>query len=436
MTAPVIGFAGLTHLGLNMAAASAARGFEVVGYQDDPVVVDAINAGRLPIAEPGLDGMIAENRERLIFTSDDTKLADCGIVYISVDVPTDDDGQSDLAPITDIIATTERAMRDDALLVVLCQVPPGFTRTLSRDPARLYYQVETLIFGRAVERAMHPERFIVGCAKPDGAIDSRLETYLGAFGCPILPMQYESAELAKISINMCLVASVGVANTMAEVCEHVGADWSEIIPALRLDARIGPKSYIAPGLGLAGGNLERDLATVIGLADRHATDAGIVHAWLANSRHRKDWCFRVLQDEVLAANAGAAIGLLGLAYKEDTHSTKNAPSLMLLSHLEASQVTAHDPKVRAADIDPDLGAADAPLDACDGADAVVIITPWPAYRGLIPVEIAGRMRGRTLIDPFGLLPSAAVTAAGLDHFVLGRGPQRAETANAKEVNHA
>ncbi|UTW51643.1 UDP-glucose/GDP-mannose dehydrogenase family protein [bacterium SCSIO 12827] len=426
MTAPVIGFAGLTHLGLNMAAASAARGFKVVGYQDDPAGVDAINAGHLPVAEPDLDDMIARNRERLTFTSDDTKLADCDIVYISVDVPTDDNGQSDLAPITGIIATTERAMSDDALLIVLCQVPPGFTRTLGRDPARLYYQVETLIFGRAVERAMHPERFIVGCAKPDAAIDPRLENYLGAFDCPILPMRYESAELAKISINMCLVASVGVANTMAEVCEHVGADWSEIIPALRLDARIGPKSYIAPGLGLAGGNLERDLATVIGLADRHATDAGIVHAWLANSRHRKDWCYRTLKQAVLDTKPDATIGLLGLAYKENTHSTKNAASLALLSHLDARWVTAHDPQVRAANILPELRQAETALDACDGADAVVIVTPWPLYREIDPEELARRMRGRTLIDPYGLIPRAGAIAAGLDHHMLGTAPTRAE----------
>lgn len=434
MTAPVIGFAGLTHLGLNMAAASAARGFRVVGYHADPAVVDAINAAHLPIAEPDLDDMIARNRERLTFTSDDTALAGCDIVYISVDVPTDDDGQSDLTPITDIITTTERAISDDALLVVLCQVPPGFTRTLSRDPARLYYQVETLIFGRAVERAMHPERFIVGCAKPDEAIDPRLENYLGAFGCPVLPMRYESAELAKISINMCLVASVGVANTMAEICEHVGADWSEIIPALRLDARIGPKSYIAPGLGLAGGNLERDLATVIGLADQHATDAGIVHAWLANSRHRKDWCYRTLKQAVLDTKPDAAVGLLGLAYKENTHSTKNAASLALLSHLDTRRVTAHDPQVRAAEVLPGLHQSETPLDACDGADAVVIITPWPLYREIAPAELARRMRGRTLIDPYGLLSETAVTAAGLDHFILGRAPKRA--AATAEARHA
>src|SRR6202007_1428128 len=104
-----------------------------------------------------------------------------------------------------------------------------------------------------------------------------------AFGCPILPLRYESAELAKISINFCLVASIGVANTLAELCESIGADWAEIVPALRLDRRIGPHSYLSPGLGIAGGNLERDLRTVLDLAADRRADTGIVEAWIANS---------------------------------------------------------------------------------------------------------------------------------------------------------
>lgn len=432
---PTIGFAGLTHLGLNMAAAAAARGFDVVGFHDDADLVARIDAGDLPVNEPGLDGLIADHRGRLTFSADAGALKACEIVYVSVDVPTDDAGRSDLGPISAMIAGAEAAMAPDALLVVLCQVPPGFTRRLTRDPARLYYQVETLIFGRAVDRALNPERFILGCADPDAPVDPRLAAHLAAYGCPVLPMGYESAELAKISINMCLVASIGVANTMAEVCEQVGADWSEIVPALRLDARIGPKSYIAPGLGLAGGNLERDLATVIGLADRHGTDACIVRAWIANSGHRKDWCFRMLKAEVLDARPDARIALLGLAYKEDTHSTKNAASLALLAQLDPAQVTAHDPVVRAVDAAPGLRAAADPLDACADADAVVVITPWPQYRDLDPVAIAGRMRGRTLIDPYGLLASTQVTAAGLDHITLGRAPVRA-AARPSKARHA
>ena len=168
-------------------------------------------------------------------------------------------------------------MNPDAVMVVLSQVPPGYTRALGvLPPQRLYYQVETLVFGQAVERATKPERTIVGCADPAAPLNPRFRAVLDAFGCPILPMRYESAELAKISINCCLVASVTVGNTLAELCEQIGADWSEIAPALKLDRRIGPYAYLTPGLGIAGGNLERDLATVQRLSDAHGTEAGLI----------------------------------------------------------------------------------------------------------------------------------------------------------------
>ena len=136
-------------------------------------------------------------------------------------MPTDDAGRSDLSRIDTlldhVLAHSSRPMPS---LVVLSQVPPGFTRARQRAGRLLYYQVETLVFGRAVERATQPERFIVGCADPAAPLPAALSRRSSAaFGCPILPMRYESAELAKISINCCLVASVSVANTLAELCE-------------------------------------------------------------------------------------------------------------------------------------------------------------------------------------------------------------------------
>src|SRR3546814_13393497 len=100
-------------------------------------------------------------------------------------------------------------------------------------------------------------------------------------------MRDESAELAKISINMCLVSAVSTANTLAELCERVGADWREIVPALQLDRRIGPHAYLSAGLGISGGNLERDLATVIRFGDQYGSDVALVRAWPANRGHRQ-----------------------------------------------------------------------------------------------------------------------------------------------------
>src|SRR5262249_26933248 len=267
---PVVGFAGMTHLGLVSAAAVAGRGFEVVCFDPDAALIDRLNRQDWPVLEPGLDALIRGNGARQRFTSACSDLAACDVVYVAPDVPTDDQGNSDIAGLTALIRDVAAAMSAGAVMVVLSQVPPGFTRALDVGVrGLLYYQVETLVFGQAVERATKPERFIVGCADPTGPLDARFRAVLDAFGCPILPMRYESAELAKISINCCLVASVTVANILAEVCERIGADWSEIAPALRLDRRIGPYAYLRPGLGIAGGNLERDLATVARLAAAH-----------------------------------------------------------------------------------------------------------------------------------------------------------------------
>jgi UDPglucose 6-dehydrogenase len=416
----VIGFAGLTHLGLVSAIVIAAKGFRVVGYDADAARVREIAAGCLPVVEPGLDELARSATARLSFSSRAADLGICDIVYISTDVPTNDRGQSELTGISKSIAQVLAVLPHDALLVVLCQVPPGFTRGLALSPERLFYQVETLVFGRAVERAMRPERYIVGCADPTQPLPQALATLLGAFGCPILPMRYESAELAKIAINCCLVASVTTANTLAELSERIGADWSEIVPALKLDARIGQGAYLAPGLGIAGGNLERDLATVAQLSAATGSEASVIRSFVANSRHRRDWATRVLHNEVLANTAGAVIGILGLAYKENTHSTKNSPSLALISTLAPWRLKVYDPVVPASAANhPRTEGAASALAAAEGVDALAIMTPWPEFRDLKPADLARVMAGRTVLDPYRVIDGRAAAAAGFDYFTLG-----------------
>lgn len=421
MNKPVIGFAGLTHLGLNSAVASAARGFSVVGYHNDEALASQLTAGEPLIAEPDLTEMMATHASRLSFAADASSLAVCDLVYIAVDVPTDAAGKSDLAPIYTMIDTVFGAVDSHTLIVILCQVPPGFTRSLSLPENRLYYQVETLIFGRAIERAIYPERFILGCARPEHPIDSRLQAYLSAFDCPILPMRYESAELAKISINFCLVASISVANTLAEISEEIGADWEEIAPALKLDRRIGPYAYLKPGLGISGGNLERDLRTVIDIGKAHQTDTGIIEAWLTNSKYRKDWLWQTLHHQVLLEQPNAQIAVLGLAYKENTHSTKNSPALQLISHLTKHNVRVHDPVVPGEIVSFAEEASNA-LSCVKDADVLVIATPWPEYRDLTPSTLSKLMRGRVLIDPYRLIDGFAAMAAGFAWHALGVPP--------------
>src|SRR5262249_43067005 len=165
--------------------------------------------------------------------------------------------------------------------------------------------------GLAVERATRPERYIVGCAEPERSLPPALGSVLGALCCPILTMCYESAELAKLAINCRLVSSITVAHTLSEPSEGIGSSASEIAPARKLGAGIGPSAYLSPGLGIAGGNLERDLATLQRLAEATGAETGLISAFVGNSRHRRDWALRTLHAEVLVRKPDALIGVLG-----------------------------------------------------------------------------------------------------------------------------
>ena len=427
MSSPVIGFAGMTHLGLVSGISASEKGFRMVCFDPDPARIERIVRRELSVSEPHLEGLMVKNVAHIAFTSNSADLAGCDVVYVAPDVPTDDRGKSDLEPINAMLDIVCDAAREDATIVVLSQVPPGFTRGRQRHSRTLYYQVETLIFGQAVERALHPERYIVGCADPTQPLPPAYLAFLDAHCCPILPMSFESAELAKISINMCLVSSISTANMLAELCEKIGADWSEIVPALKLDRRIGQYSYLAPGLGISGGNLERDLATICNFSDQYNTDAGVVRAWISSSNHRKGWATHTIRSILLNTNPDATVAVWGLAYKENTHSVKNSTSLATISQLFDTRLKLHDPLVPASAAVHALSeGANDPLDAVEGADALMILTPWPQYSAIAVADIAGAMRGRIVLDPYRVLDPKAASVAGLDVYTLGRSPEYAK----------
>lgn len=420
----MIGFAGLSHLGLVSSIATASKGIQVIAYDADPQLSDKLQRKIIPVFEPGLSELLEKSQQSIHFTSDIDALRKCDVVYVSLDVKTTEQNVSDLSALRELIDHLMKRLPPATALVVLSQVPPGFTRALNPGNRPLYYQVETLIFGRAVERALYPERTMVGCADPKAPLFESYAKLLQAFDCPVLPMRYESAELAKISINFYLVSSVSVTNLLAEVCESIGAEWSEIAPSLRLDQRIGPYAYLSPGLGIAGGNLERDLMTVTSLSKEYGTDSGIIDAWLKNSRYRRDWALRKVYETLLSTTKDAQVGIWGLAYKQDTKSTKNSPSLSLIESLSGISLQAFDPQVK--EIPP--GTSSTPhliqilntaYDAAKDVDALVVMTPWKEFSLLDVDQIRKSMRGNIIIDPYGILDSEKYQKNGFRYFRLG-----------------
>ena len=159
---PNIGFAGLTHLGINSAVASAAKGFKTYCYHNDPKTINRLNNNDVVVTEPKLPDYFEKHKDNLFFSSDPKILNNCDIVYIAFDVPTNDLGESDLKPIDILTQKIKKFINSNTLLVILCQVPPGFTRKIEWPKNQTFYQVETLIFGQAIERALYPERIIFG----------------------------------------------------------------------------------------------------------------------------------------------------------------------------------------------------------------------------------------------------------------------------------
>lgn len=419
MSSVKIAYIGMTHLGLNSAVAAAEKGFAVVCFDLQQELIANLKKGQLPVVEPRLSELLNQNNHRLHFTHQLSDLKKCDLLYIALDIATNELGQSDLTAIHSLIEVIQPVLHTNQILIILSQVPPGFTRRMDMDRIPVLYQVETLIFGQAIERALHPERLIIGTAAPQEPLPSKLVAFLQTFGCPILTMCYESAELAKIAINLFLVSSISTTNTLAELCEQIGANWYEIAPALQLDRRIGKYAYLSPGLGLAGGNLERDLATFSNLANLHGTDTGVVRAWQHNARYRRNWVLKQIHQQGIHLQK-ATIALLGLAYKKNTSSIKNSPAIDLLAHLCHCSVRVYDPAVKMLpDCYSNIEIVDHAEQAYQNADLLIIMTPWDEFKNLSIQDMANALQGKTVIDPYGLFNQQDCINWGLNYTKLG-----------------
>ena len=213
-----IGFVGLTHLGLNYLAASSEKNFKVVGLDLNQNRINKLKKFDIEYNEPNLQKIISKNKKTILFTSNLNNLKNCNIIFISQDVDTDEKGKGNFDNLKKLIKKVSKFLNKKSIMIILSQVQPGFTRMINFDNSRLYYQVETLILGNAIERALKPERIIIGCKNSESKINKLFLYYLSKFDCPIIKMKYESAELAKISINILLASSITATNMLAKVC--------------------------------------------------------------------------------------------------------------------------------------------------------------------------------------------------------------------------
>jgi UDPglucose 6-dehydrogenase len=419
-----IAVVGLWHLGMVTAAGLAAEGHDVVAL-DDAQVVAAVEAGRLPVDEPGLAELIAGERAsgRLRFASDASDARGAALVWICYDTPVDDDDRPDVDSVLDRTTRFLNAFEGEAVVVVSSQLPAGSVAELERrfpGPRLCFAAIpENLRLGSALAYFRSPDRFIAGVR--DERAREAIGEAIGGFANTIVWMSVESAEVTKHAINAFLATSVTFANELASVCERVGADAREVERGLKSDVRVGPKAYVRAGEAFAGGTLARDLAFLAALGDREQLALEQLRATAASNERHRDWVFAQIARTIGAA--ARRIAILGLVYKPGTDTLRASTAVALARKLHAAgaEVAAYDPAVAAGDarLAPFARVAASAADALNGADCAVVATPWPEFRAL-PLIAFEAMRTPLVIDPARFLEEPLAQARGLRYVAFGR----------------
>ena len=408
-----IGFVGLSHLGLNYLAASAEKKFNVIGIETDNKLLSKIKNFDIPYEDKNLKKILKKNKKRIFFSNKFHFLNTCNLVFVSKDVSTNKTGVPNLKEIVKLINSARKNINSQGSLVILSQLRPGFMRKINFNKKLLYYQVETLIFGKSLDRALNPERIIIGCNESNSKINNSYLKYLKRFNCPIIKMRYESAELTKIAINIFLASSITTTNVLSEICSTIGANWEEIKPALKLDSRIGPKAYLKPGLGISGGNIERDIMSLKKLSFKNLNLLNFANSLNHNSRYMKKWVLRKLKQEKIF-NSRERISILGLSYKENTNSIKNSPSISLIKSLKNNNIKVFDPKAKL----PlnlkrcqQVGKNDKSLLR---SKILILMTPWKIFRN---IKITKNVK--LIIDPFKMINIKNIKNKKVKYYSLG-----------------
>ena len=415
-----IAFAGLTHLGVCMSIGAHESGADVVAFDTNASRVEDLRRANFDVAEPGVVDFLREPHPQYHLTADVNHLLDADMIIIALDTRLDESGTNDDSEVVALLEFLATWVPTQIPIVVASQIRPGFSRRHRHLHPELYYFMETLIFGRGLERAMHPERYIVGVADTSTVLPRALQHYLDMGKCPIHVMSYESAELTKLSANFVLAANITAANSLADLAQRVGANWEDIEAALRQDQRIGAKSYISAGLGIGGANLTRDLNGIKEMGDRLGADSSLATTMLHHSAYMRGWMLQ----EISQLRRGKPIGsmaVLGLAYKPGTQSMRGGGGIDLVETFESCMdIRVHDPAVPLPPRPP--GSRAAAVERVEAAilwcDIVAITTPWPEYSSALQKYLS-TAPAVVIMDPFRIIDQSWVVAPASHIIQLG-----------------
>ncbi len=414
---------GLWHLG-SVTAACASKHFKVTGLDFDETVVGNLLNGKAPLFEPGLDDLIADQIEarRLTFTCNAIlACVDADVLWVAYDTPVNEADESDSAFVLDRLNAVLPNLAPGTLVLISSQLPVGTTAILQdRYPQfRFAYSPENLRLGRAIEAFEKAERVVVGI--PDDSKKDTLERVFDPFTDRIVFMRTESAEMVKHALNSFLAASITFINEIARVCEHVGADSSEVTAGLKSEPRIGPRAYLGAGGPFAGGTLARDVVTLTQLGEKLGIPLTLIPAIKQSNDEHRAWICQRLQKR-FGDLRGRTFAILGLTYTPQTDTLRRSAAVDLCHDLLAAgaEVRAHDPAVT--ELPDDLSAVHLGTlaNALEGADAVIVCTEWPEFREALWSRLLPLLRQPVVVDANCFLESQLRDCTGVELYCVGR----------------
>jgi UDPglucose 6-dehydrogenase len=432
---------GTGYLGATHAAGMAEIGHEVVGVDIDPGKVAKLAAGEVPFYEPGLRKILQDNISagRLRFTTDYDAAADFADVhFLGVGTPQKrGEYGADLKHVHSVIDTLVPRLRRDAVIVGKSTVPVGTAAELATRATALAqggldvevaWNPEFLREGFAVHDTLNPDRIVLGVQPDSRRAESAVrELYapLVDAGVPFLCTDLQTAELVKVSANAFLATKISFINAISEVCEAADADVALLADALGYDERIG-RRFLGAGLGFGGGCLPKDIRAFMARAGELGASQALTFLREVDSINMR----RRTKMVELAAKAcggsllGANVAVLGAAFKPESDDVRDSPALNVagLLQLNGAAVNVYDPKAieNSRRVFPTLNYSTSVTEACDRADAVLVLTEWREFVDLDPNELADTVRAKVVVDGRNCLDPRRWTDAGWRVHALGR----------------
>ena len=426
---------GTGYVGLVTGACLADFGNEVICVDNDAEKIERLKRHDIPFYEPGLAEVVERNvaEKRLLFTTDFAgAVGKTPVVFIAVGTPTGNHGEADLSAVFDVAKAIATHMNGYRLIVQKSTVPVGTGRRVSEIIARNLkgnhpYDVasnpEFLREGSAVQDFTHPNRVVIGTWNERAAeLLSDIYSPLYLIEAPMVKTTVETAELIKYAANAFLATKISFINEMANLCEAIGADVQVVARGMGLDRRIGDK-FLHAGPGYGGSCFPKDTRALVHFAGAAGVELPIVSAVIETNDRQAD---RMIDkcEQAMGGLAGKTVAMLGLSFKPMTDDVREAPALKIAKRLMAAGCSVHafDPVAmpNAQKALPGLRLAANAYDACNGADALIIVTEWNEFRRLDLERIKGLLKAPLLIDMKNIYAPERVAAHGFRYHGVGR----------------